>query len=252
MAVLIGHSSIDENGKISGGVAGDQTGKEVCIRDFYVPEKGIVILRPKKYAVAECIARCTEDICKNDNVGYDQNQRLSLYDAVKNSRFRCDSESLKTKVECDCSSLVRVAVSYAGITVGNFTTENEKPVLLATDEFTEIAYTNGMALKRGDIAVTKTKGHTFVILSDGTASGSNGNTGSSSGSNANTVKAGTKHYLNNAPVYTSEYGKTVGNRTGTYYTWDNVVKNGRIRMTNRLDRVGKAGQVSFFVDVSNL
>ena len=35
MAVKIGHASIDERGKISGGKAGDQTGKEVCIRDWY-------------------------------------------------------------------------------------------------------------------------------------------------------------------------------------------------------------------------
>ena len=34
MAVKIGHASIDENGKAAGGKAGDQTGREVCVRDW--------------------------------------------------------------------------------------------------------------------------------------------------------------------------------------------------------------------------
>ena len=46
MSVIIGHSSIDENGKISGGKAGDQTTKEVCTRSFYMHSKGWVVLRP--------------------------------------------------------------------------------------------------------------------------------------------------------------------------------------------------------------
>lgn len=35
MSVNIGHASIDENGLASGGVAGNQEGKEVCIRTWY-------------------------------------------------------------------------------------------------------------------------------------------------------------------------------------------------------------------------
>lgn len=31
----IAHASINENGKVSGGKTGDQTGKEICIRDYY-------------------------------------------------------------------------------------------------------------------------------------------------------------------------------------------------------------------------
>ena len=32
------HASINENGGITGGKPGDQTGKEICVRDFYVPD----------------------------------------------------------------------------------------------------------------------------------------------------------------------------------------------------------------------
>ena len=35
MAVRIVHASIDERGRISGGNIGDQTSKEVCIRNWY-------------------------------------------------------------------------------------------------------------------------------------------------------------------------------------------------------------------------
>ena len=168
MAVKIGHASIDERGKISGGKAGDQTGKEVCTRNFYMHAKGWNVLRPKDKAVAEKIAKCMEDVCANPYVGYDQYERLDLYDTVRALNFYCDINTLKVYVECDCSSLVRVCLAYAGIRVGNFTTANEKDVILATGMFELVeCAANGSNLKRGDILVTKTKGHTVVVLTDG-------------------------------------------------------------------------------------
>lgn len=166
MAVKIGHASIDERGKISSGSAGDQTGKEVCTRNFYMHAKGWYVLRAKDTAVAEKIAKCMENACNNSNIGYDQNQRLTLYNAVKDNGFKCDK--LTKKVETDCSALVRVCMAFAGVKVGNFTTANEKAVILASGAFTEVSCkADGSNLKRGDILVTKTKGHTVVVLSNG-------------------------------------------------------------------------------------
>ena len=52
MAVKIGHASIDENNAAKGGKAGDQTGKELCTRDWYT--KGWnVLLRPLRSDLAE-------------------------------------------------------------------------------------------------------------------------------------------------------------------------------------------------------
>lgn len=69
----------------------------------------------------------------------------------------------------------------------------------------------------------------------------------------NSLKAGTKYNLNNVKIYQSPDAKTESGRmSGTYYVWSEQVDLGRIRMTNRLDRVGVAGQVSFFVNVSDL
>ena len=66
------------------------------------------------------------------------------------------------------------------------------------------------------------------------------------------IKAGTSYTLTDAPVYSSESGVAIGKRSGTYYTWDSVIKNGRIRMTNSASRVGIPGQVSFWTDVKSL
>lgn len=69
---------------------------------------------------------------------------------------------------------------------------------------------------------------------------------------SNAIKAGAKYTLSNTPIYTSSTGATVGKRSGVFYTWSADVTNGRIKMTNKPERVGVKGQVSFFVDVKNL
>lgn len=166
MGVVIGHASIDEKGKTLNGSAGDQTGKEVCTRNFYMHTKGWYALRAKDTTVANKIAECMEHACSNSYIGYDQNQRLTLYNVVKNNGYKCSVSVLKQKVECDCSSLVRVCLGYAGIIVGDFTTSNEKTVIMNTGKFDLVECTSdGSTLRRGDILVTKTKGHTAIVIS---------------------------------------------------------------------------------------
>jgi hypothetical protein len=169
MAVKIGHARIDENGKAYNGKAGNQTGKEVVISNWYNHSKGWVVLRSKDAVAAENIAKCMEEACANKCIGYDQWQRLTLYDAVKDNGFKCDSDSLKTNVETDCSALVRVCLAYAGIKVANFRTTNQRAIMMATGLFEEVpeASSNSKYLKRGDILVTRTQGHTVVVLTDG-------------------------------------------------------------------------------------
>ena len=63
MAIRIGHASIDENGKITGGTSGDQNGKEVCTRNWY--DGGWEFLaRPKNAQVAEKMASACEAGCR--------------------------------------------------------------------------------------------------------------------------------------------------------------------------------------------
>lgn len=168
MAVRIGSARIDEYGRINSGKAGDQTGGEVATQDWYLHKKGWVVLRAKDDAVAEKIAQCMEQACANNNIGYDQYQRNTLYNAVKNKGFKCDKNSLKTKVETDCSALVRVCMAYAGVKVGDFNTSSQRSTILGSGKFRELSCGNSsLYLKRGDILVTKTKGHTVVVLSNG-------------------------------------------------------------------------------------
>jgi hypothetical protein len=169
MAVRIGSARIDENGNAYGGKAGDQTGKEVATQAWYRHSKGWVVLRAKDPAAREKIARCMEMACENDRIGYDQHQRNTLYEAAREHGF--DVSKVTKNVETDCSALVRVCVNYAGIRVGNFYTANQATVLMATGAFVRFdddAHTKRDAnLLRGDILVTRTKGHTVVVLTDG-------------------------------------------------------------------------------------
>ena len=166
MAVKIG-SARSSYGDTS---PGDQNnGKEVSTQDYYVSSKGWVLLRCKDKAKRKLIAEAMRKACDNNNIGYSQESRSTLYNNVKSSGF--DPSKTTKKVNTDCSALVRVCCNYAGITVGDFVTTNEASVLVKTGEFeklTDSKYTKSSDyLMKGDILVTKTKGHTVVVLSDG-------------------------------------------------------------------------------------
>ena len=67
------------------------------------------------------------------------------------------------------------------------------------------------------------------------------------------IVAGKKVALNNTPCYSSETAKEAyGTKTGTFYLWDNVVRNGRIRITNAVSRVGVAGQVTCWINIDDV
>ena len=169
MAVIIGSARIDENGKAHGGRAGDQTGREVSTQPWYKHSKGWVVLRAKDPKKAAKIAQAMRGYCANDNVGYDQYQNQTLWEAVKDKGF--DPAKLTVKCETDCARLVRVCCAYAGIMAKDFYTATEAAYLMDTGEFvkfTSSKYTDqDDYLGAGDILVTKTKGHTAVVLTNG-------------------------------------------------------------------------------------
>lgn len=167
MAVYIGHASIDERGRANSGAAGDQTGKEVYKRTWY-SKPWHTVFRPKSATVAEKIAKAMEQACANNNIGYDQYQRTTLYTLAKAKGW--DISKVTTKCETDCSALVAVCCNAAGVTVSkDIYTGNQTAALKATGKFTiytESKYVGGSAhLKRGDILLGN--GHTAIVLSDG-------------------------------------------------------------------------------------
>jgi hypothetical protein len=169
MVVKIGHASLDENNKTKAGNAGDQTAREVVIRDWYRRSGGwTTVFRAKDNKIAEKIAKAMEQACTNDKIGYDQNQRTTLYKEAKAVKW--DISKIVNRCECDCSSLVSVCINAAGINISkDMYTGNQKTVLQATGKFEVLTDSKYLVkpdyLKRGDIILGK--GHTVIVLSDG-------------------------------------------------------------------------------------
>jgi hypothetical protein len=168
MSIIIGSARVDERGKYAGGAAGDQkqvsstndTKGEVSMQDMYTHSKGWMVVRPKSVTHANAIATNMKTACNNANIGYDQDGRNGVIVNGVNS---------KVKTEADCSSLVRECIKEAtGKDPGDFTTGNEVSVLKATGLFeTAFAYVSQAStpVYNGDILVTKTKGHTAIVVS---------------------------------------------------------------------------------------
>ena len=169
MAVKIGSARMGENGKITGGKPGDQTGREVSTQNWYAHSKGWRVFRARDAYARERIAKAMEHACANNRIGYNQNQRNDLFNQVRDAGF--DPAAAERDTQTDCSALVRVCCRFAGIVVGNFNTATEASYLMNTGAFTELTgseYTKSAdRLCRGDILVTRTKGHTVVVLSNG-------------------------------------------------------------------------------------
>ena len=168
----IGHSSINELGRVAGGKAGDQTGREVCF-STYTKRNYSYVLRAKDKNIAEKIAIACEDGCRNDHIGYSQPHRLTLRTQAK--LVGMDLSRITKDCECDCSSFVAVCCEYAGIPVpypnGNaITTSNMKIHLMNTGYFdllTDEKYLNSEKfLQRGDILVVVSS-HTIIALENG-------------------------------------------------------------------------------------
>ena len=163
MGLLVGSARIDENGKIAGGKAGDQTKQEVSTQAYYVHSKGWYCFRPKSIDDANKIADAMLQACQNDNIGYDQGNRTGVIEQLK----KCGSMAkISTPTEADCSSLIRGCCIQAGFDPGNFNTASEATALKNSGKFYEkISVTSKTELFNGDILVTKTKGHTVAIVS---------------------------------------------------------------------------------------
>lgn len=166
MCTIIGSARIDENGNATGGKRGDQKqtsvpdkSGEVSMQEFYVPDKGWYVIRPKSAQHAADIAARMADACNNINIGYSQGDRESLSKQGINTKSPANS---------DCSSLVRQCIAEAtGKKISFFSTANEASVLGATKLFEKkFAFVSGSTiLKAGDVLVTQTKGHTAIVVS---------------------------------------------------------------------------------------
>lgn len=186
-AVIIGSARCNEFGGISGGKPGDQTGHECERQEWYNHELGWIVARAKSADAREKIAKDMESICDNPFIGYDQPRDQTLYKCAK--PFGFDAARVDTPCDTDCARAVRVCVLYAGIDVADFYTATEINALKATGQFdilTDSKHTDSPDyLLRGDILVTRAKGHTVVVLSDGDYAKENADTYEITGNTVN-------------------------------------------------------------------
>lgn len=166
MGIKIGHASIDERGKISGGKAGDQTGKEICIRSWY-SKPWNVYLECTDRSLADKAANIMGQICDNSAYGYDQIERWTGYSNIKKNKNKVAGVG----GEFDCSSLIISCYILAGLNMSaDGYTGNLKAKLLATGKFkvfTDMPHlTSDKHAKRGGIYL-KEGSHVVMALEDG-------------------------------------------------------------------------------------
>lgn len=166
MSIIV-HASIDENLKAKGGVAGDQTGKEVCFRTWYLKNWQYVI-RPKSPKLAEKAVDIASSLALNPNVGYNQAKRNTLYNELKKNNY--DTSSI-SKCETDCSAFMTACYVAAGVkaleyTDNSPTTSTMVKAFRSTGQFeilTSAEYLRIDAkLKPGDVLVQP--GHHTVMV----------------------------------------------------------------------------------------
>lgn len=168
MAILCGWASIDERGKVSGGKAGDQTGKEVKTGNWYDFGQNVV-LRFKNRDKAKEAVECMKYLCETNYIGYDQSQRTTAYMALKKLKWKYKKLTLKT--ETDCSQLIATVLNCVGIKVSpNIYTGNMVKAIMDTGGFKK--YTDSDLLRsdkflaKGDIIINE-KTHTIMALAGG-------------------------------------------------------------------------------------
>lgn len=177
MSVLICQASQDEHGQFAGGVAGDQTGKEVFTREWYDMDWH-TLLRPKNEYLARKSAEAAKYLADCNYVGYDQKQRNTLHTYMRLCGY--DHMKLHHVCETDCSAFVTVAALCGGAKTLEYLV-NAPVTSNMVEKFTASGYYEALTdekylrtsehLKLGDILVTK--GHTIIIVGVGENSANN-------------------------------------------------------------------------------
>lgn len=113
MATYFAQASIDENGKIAGGIAGNQNGKELnTCNVYYSPSKPwLFSVVPLNEEVRAEINRQSKAGVKNPYIGYDQYQRNTIL--IQAKKVGWDLSKITVACECDCSSFLAAVMICA-------------------------------------------------------------------------------------------------------------------------------------------
>ena len=172
--IKIGHASISENNSVNGS-AGDSTGREVYINnDFDISSlEPTVLLRPNTATLANASAEACEKGCANNNIGYSQNGRNTLYNLAKANGYNLSAVG---PCNTDCSAFMTVCAITGGskIAYGSNapTTSNMRTRFKQSGDYSILTDSKHLTmtdyLKRGDILVCEGS-HTVMVLENGSS-----------------------------------------------------------------------------------
>lgn len=182
MGVKISNCGHDENGRYAGGKAGDQTGTEYQIMDWY-NRPWLCVLRFDDAKIAAMIADMATKAARNDLIGYDQgtagntNDRYTFWEHLKASNY--DPAQITVACESDCSASTAAIVKGAGYRLKNeklkavsiyLTTYDMRQALknAGAKVLTDSKYlTSGDYVKAGDILLNDNH-HVAIAVTSGT------------------------------------------------------------------------------------
>lgn len=111
----VSNSGGDERWGIRGGAAGDQTGHEWELKNWYSYPWNCVLRHPKQQ-VRDLIAELGIQAAKNNNIGYDQYQRNTYWEQLTRVGYR--PSRITVPCESDCSAGVIANVKAVGYLLG--------------------------------------------------------------------------------------------------------------------------------------
>ena len=149
---------IDERGRAVGGRAGDQSGSELNCHTLAGTGAWTYILRPPAKA-KETMIKQAYAAAKNNHIGYDQNQRTTLFTQAKAKKW--DIAKITVDCETDCSALIAVLCNCAGLSVSKDMYTGNQVAALTKVGFTKMSYAESK-LKPGDVIWRK--GHTEIYV----------------------------------------------------------------------------------------
>lgn len=112
---MIANAGSDERKKYIGGKAGDQTGREFGVINWYNRPWNCVLRYPDR-KVADEIAHLAKAAAQNNCIGYDQGERMGFYNRLKEASW--DPSHITQNCETDCSASTTALVIAAGHRLG--------------------------------------------------------------------------------------------------------------------------------------
>lgn len=175
--MTISNCGHDENNRYSKGKAGDQTGSEWHVINWYNGSWKCVFRHPNA-KVRALIAEMARAAANNNKIGYDQSERLTFWKQLEKAKYH--PEKISVACEADCSSGVAAIVKGAGYRLGDTKMQNVNPSVYTGNQeaalkaagfqvLKESKYlTSDMYLLEGDILMSN--GHTCTNLTNGSKS----------------------------------------------------------------------------------